>query len=137
MLANRSMEAFAKAFNQRDSEAILSLLRPAALFELPLLGQRLVGREEIRVGLERTFTLTESCLLELDHVHHAGLIAIAEGRLQAKLHRVSSATTLPMALVVEGAEDAVARISVYLDTRGQRLWTDSPLFVDPQGASER
>jgi hypothetical protein len=125
------MSGLTRAFNLRDLGALLDFFGTSALFEMPLLGQRLVGREEIRAGLERMFEIAESCSIELMAVRHAATVSMGEGRFHARLHRDPEGTSSPMALVVERSGSAVSRLSIYLDTRGRRLWADGPIFGNP------
>ena len=98
----------------------------ALLFHL---GQRLVGRAEIGAGLDRAFALLESCSVALAEVKSAGPAAIAEGRLQAQLRRGEERIDAPFALVLEAREGEVSRLTVYLDSRPHRLWTDGPVLA--------
>ncbi len=56
-------------------------------------------------------------------------LIIAEGRLQAKLHRDAHAADIPLAVVLETQQNGIMRLSTYLDARPYRLWTDGTLFA--------
>lgn len=132
MTIEAQLNAYRDAFNGRDLAAALALFAERAVFELPLLGQRLVGRGEIAAGLERIFEVTESARMELSHAKESPQLAIAEGRLHAKLHRDAHAVEMPLAVVVEARQHHIERLSTYLDARPYRLWTDGTLFASVQ-----
>jgi len=123
------LDEYCKAFNTRGLEAALRLFSPHALFEMPLLGQRLVGVAEIRAGLQRIFNVTEKAMIELSNCKEAHRAIIGEGRLQAKLHRDRSAVEMPLALVLEMNDGSISRLSLYLDAQRHRLWSDGPIFA--------
>jgi ketosteroid isomerase-like protein len=123
------LNAYRDAFNRRDLTGALMLFDEQALFEMPLLGQRLVGKREIAVGLERMFEVTGSAQMQLWSAKESGRLVIAEGRLQAKLHRDMHAVEIPFAVVLEAQQDHIMRLSTYLDARPYRLWADGPLFA--------
>jgi ketosteroid isomerase-like protein len=123
------LRAYCRAFGAKDARAVAALLADGALYELPLLGQRLVGPAEIRIGLERAFALIERCAIELADVKSSARVAIAEGRLSAKLQRDAQPMEAPLALVIECRDDRIARLATHLDARPYRLWSDGPIFA--------
>ena len=123
------LRAYCSAFNARDARAVAALFEERAVYELPLLGQRLVGPAEIRVGLERAFALVERCAIALAGVTSSPRVAIAEGRLSAKLQRDTQPMEAPLAIVIERREDRIARLATHLDARPYRLWSDGPIFA--------
>jgi len=123
------VRAYCAAFGRRDRDAIVALFGPNGLFEFPLLGQRLVGRAEIAAGLDRIFAILDGCAIELGEVKSAGPAAITEGRLQARLRRGDEQVDAPFALVLEARDGEVSRLTVYLDSRPHRLWTDGPVLA--------
>jgi ketosteroid isomerase-like protein len=123
------LNAYQDAFNRRDLTGALSLFAEHAVFEMPLLGQRLIGKREIAVGLRRIFEVTESAQMELSGAKESQNVVIAEGRLQAKLHRDAHAVEIPLAVVLEAKQNDITRLSTYLDARPYRLWTDGTLFA--------
>ena len=127
--------AYCRAFESKDADAIISLFDANALYELPLLGQRLVGRAEIKAGLQRAFSVAETCCIELTSVRSSPMVTMAEGRLSAKLHRDREAVDMPLAIVLQTRDGRVARLSTYLDARPYRLWTDGPIFATAGQAS--
>jgi hypothetical protein len=135
MSADGALLAYSRAFNQRDLKTAVALFSHSALFEMPLLGQRLIGRDEIRAGLEQMFAVAQSCTIEIAGIRSSKSLAIAEARLTAKLHRDSVAESLPMAMVLETNDGAVSRLSTYLDVKMRRLWTDGPIFAGPTNPS--
>ena len=124
-----ALKAYLDAFATRNVAAATGLFAEAAVFELPLLGQRLVGRREIEAGLARIFALTERCAFEIDATQSAPGATIAEGRLKAKLHRDTDPVEMPAALVMQARDGAITRLSAYLDARPYRLWSDGPIFA--------
>lgn len=129
------MNAYQEAFNRRDLTAALMLFAEHAIFEMPLLGQRLFGKREIAIGLQKIFEVTESAQIQLSGAKQSKNIVIAEGRLQAKLHRDAHAVEMPLAVVLEAQQGGIARLSTYLDARPYRLWTDRPLFASAQASN--
>jgi hypothetical protein len=123
------MGAYRDAFNRRDLGATVDLFAARALYEMPLLGQRLFGKAEITAGLRRIFAITEFAGLSFSREKHTKRIRIAEGRLHAKLHRDTHAVEIPLAVVLESQRGAIVRLSTYLDARPYRLWADGPLLT--------
>lgn len=129
MTLRAQLNAYRDAFNQRDASAALRLFAEHAVFEMPLLGQRLFGRREIAIGLQRIFEVTEAAQIELSGTKELQHIVIAEGELQAKLHRDVHTVQIPLAIVLEANPTDIVRLSTYLDARPYRLWTDGPIFA--------
>ncbi|MGE4252721.1 MAG: nuclear transport factor 2 family protein [Parvibaculaceae bacterium] len=129
------LDEYCKAFNNRALDAALHLFSAHALFEMPLLGQRLVGAPEIQAGLRCIFSVTESAAIELPSIEESPRAIIGEGRLRAKLHRDRSEVEMPLAVVLEARDGSITRLSQYLDARLYRLWSDGPIFA--QSASEK
>jgi ketosteroid isomerase-like protein len=132
MSLKTNLDAYCSAFNDRSLDGALAQFEEHALFELPLLGQRLFGRAEIAAGLRRIFDVTERAKLIFSDVSASGQVLIAEGELQAKLHRDTAPVTMPMAVVLEARDGKIARLSAYLDARPYRLWSDGPIFAAPR-----
>jgi ketosteroid isomerase-like protein len=126
------LDAYCKAFNARSMDATLALFADQALFELPLLGQRLFGRDEIAQGLKRIFDLTERADFAFPSVAESDRVLIAEGKLEAKLHRDAAPVAMTAAITLEARDGKIARLSAYLDARPHRLWTDRPIFAGAQ-----
>jgi SnoaL-like domain len=123
------LENYCEAFNRRDLEKALGLFAVRALFEMPLLGQRLIGRREIAAGLARMFELTHSAAIHISAVEEAALLVMGEGRLIAQLHRDPAPVNIPLAVALESDAGGIARLSMYLDAHPYRLWTDGPIFA--------
>jgi hypothetical protein len=130
------LDEYCKAFNSRALDAALHLFSTHALFEMPLLGQRLVGVLEIRGGLRRIFDVTESAAIELSCSRESPRAIIGEGRLRARLHRDESEVEMPLALVLEAKDGGITRLSQYLDARPHRLWSDGPIFAQPASSEK-
>jgi ketosteroid isomerase-like protein len=129
MTATTLLHAYLDAFAAKKAEAVARLFPVGAIYELPLLGQRLVGPLEIRAGLERAFALAERCAFAIDAAQSSGDTTIAEGRLQAKLRRDRDAVEMPAAIVLQVQDGTIRRLSTYLDARPYRLWSDGPVFA--------
>lgn len=129
MSVEEMLRAYCAAFSARDARAVAALFEERAVYELPLLGQRLVGPAEIRVGLERAFALLERCAIALAGVTSSPRVAIAEGRLSAKLQRDAQPMEAPLAIVIECREERIVRLATHLDARPHRLWSDGPIFA--------
>jgi hypothetical protein len=130
------LNAYRDAFNQRNPAAALQLFAEHAVFEMPLLGQRLFGRREIAMGLQRMFEVTESAQIEFSGMKELRNILIAEGQLQAKLHRDTHPVDIPLAVVLEAKLSCIVRLSTYLDARPYRLWTDGSLFASAPASGQ-
>jgi ketosteroid isomerase-like protein len=124
-----ALQAFLDAFAAKNADAVAALFTEGAVYELPLLGQRLVGRREIRTGLARIFALAERCAFEISAAQSSDAATIAEGRLKAKLHRDRDPVDMPAAIVMQARGGAIDRLSTYLDARPYRLWNDGPIFA--------
>jgi ketosteroid isomerase-like protein len=129
MTIRAQIDAYKDAFNRRDATAAVQLFAEHAVFEMPLLGQRLFGKREIAVGLQRMFEVTESAQIQFSGTKELQSIFIAEGRLKAKLHRDAHAVEIPLAVVFEAELTGIVRLSTYLDARPYRLWSDGPIFA--------
>jgi ketosteroid isomerase-like protein len=129
MTLKTHLDAYCQAFHARSLDATLSLFADHALFELPLLGQRLFGCDEIAQGLKRIFALTETAGFEFPAVAESDRVLIAEGKLQAKLHRDPVPVAMTAAITLEARDGKIARLSTYLDAWPYRLWTDGPIFA--------
>jgi ketosteroid isomerase-like protein len=136
MTIKTQLNAYQEAFNRRDPGAVLKLFAEHAVFEMPLLGQRLFGKREIAVGLQRIFEITESVQMQLSDAKESKNLVIAAGRLQAKLHRDAHAVEIPLAVVLEAQRDDIERLSTYLDARPYRLWADGTLFAAARTSNE-
>jgi ketosteroid isomerase-like protein len=126
------LDAYCSAFNARSIDDTLAQFGEHALFELPLLGQRLFGRAELAAGLRRIFDLTEHARLEFSDVAESEGVLIAEGKLQAKLRRDAAPVEMMIAVTLEAKEGKIARLSTYLNARPYRLWSDGPIFAPAQ-----
>src|SRR3954469_16144921 len=126
------LDAYCSAFNARALDRAVGQFADHAVFELPLLGQRLFGRAEIAAGLRRIFEITEHARFAFAEATASGPVLIAEGTLQAKLHRDTASVALPTAVVLEAVDGKIARLSTYLDARPYRLWSDGPIFAAAQ-----
>ena len=123
------LEAFQEALNNRKIAAAIPLFANRALFEMPLLGCRLTGKHEIAAGLTRMLEVAGETRLSLSAVRENENVAIAEGKLVAKLHRDPAPISIPLALSMEVEKDLIARLSFYLDARPYRLWADGPILA--------
>jgi ketosteroid isomerase-like protein len=126
------LDAYRRAFNSRSPEDALALFADHALFELPLLGQRLFGKPEIAAGLRRIFAVTETAQFSFTDLTESDRLLIAEGRLEAKLHRDAGPVAMTAAITLEATDGKIARLSTYLDARPYRLWSDGPIFAAVQ-----
>ena len=132
MTLKSHLDAYCSAFNDRSLDGALAQFADHALFEMPLLGQRLFGRAEIAAGLKRIFAVTEHARLTFSEATASGAVLIADGELQAKLHRDAAPVAMPAAVVLEARDGKIARLSTYCDARPYRLWSDGPIFASAQ-----
>ena len=134
MTADRLLERYFGLFRARDAAGIAALFAPRGLYEFPFLRPRLVGAAEIRAGHAQAFEVAEPRAVELRAVRAAAAVAIAEGRLRARVERDGCDIDLPFAAVAE-AENAdsgdglLARLSIYCDAHPYRLWCDGPVMA--------
>jgi ketosteroid isomerase-like protein len=124
MQATHAIRAYTEALARRDIDAAVTLFAPNALFEMPLLGQRLVGQGEIRAGLDRVLLATDSCELTITKLQAMDAVAIAEGHITADLRDHGAPLSAPMSIVIETAAQGIVRLSTYLDAFPYRLWSD-------------
>jgi ketosteroid isomerase-like protein len=132
MTLKTQLDDYCRAFNSRSLEGALALFTDHAVFELPLLGQRLFGKPEIAAGLARIFAVTESAELSVSAAAESDRVLIAEGRLGAKLYRDPKPVEMTAAVTLEARDGKIARLSTYLDARPYRLWSDGPIFAGVQ-----
>jgi ketosteroid isomerase-like protein len=123
------IERYGIAFAAGDMVAALQLFDFDGRYELPLLGQRLVGAAELRAGHDLIRSLTASRAIEIRERRTGPVVIIAEGTLRARLHRDPAPVAIPMALVARVRGDRLARLSFYLDARPFRLWADGPILA--------
>ncbi len=116
-------------FNARNIDALVALFWPYALFEMPLLGQRIVGASEIRAGHQRIFDLSEYAEIDISAIKSSGPVIIAEGVLESKLVRDNGPVEMPLAMTMQDEGRKIVRLSIYLDARPYRLWADGPILV--------
>ena len=126
------LDAYCRALGSRSVEGALALFADHALFELPLLGQRLLGKPEIAAGLARIFAITERIEISISDLTETDRVLIAEGKLSAKLRRDPAPVTMTAAVTLEARDGKIARLSTYLDARPYRLWSDGPIFASAQ-----
>ncbi|MEX1109649.1 MAG: nuclear transport factor 2 family protein [Dongiaceae bacterium] len=120
---------FCAGFSVRDTASLAGLFGPQALFEFPFLQPRLVGRAEIRAGLDRAFAIADRIAMELRTVKESGGHAIAEGRMDAHVARDDRSIAVPFAIVAEVRDGKLGRLSIYCDAHPYRLWTDGPVMA--------
>ena len=137
MTLQAQLASYCTAFNGRNLDAVLSLFAEQALFEMPLLGQRLIGKGEIAAGFRRIFEVSQSATITLSATRESNQVAIAEGNMVAKLHRDEAPVELPLAMALEGRDGEIARLSTYLDARPYRLWADGPIFAATNSAANQ
>jgi len=121
--------SFQEAFNNRKIAAALLLFADRALLEMPLLGSRLMGKHEIAAGLTRMVEVSSHAKISLSGVKENQSVTIAEGKLEAKLHRDPAPVAIPLALAMEVELGLITRLSFYLDARPYRLWADGPILA--------
>jgi len=123
------LNAYCRTFNERMLEGAVALFSEHALFEMPLLGQRLFGTAEISAGLRRIFEVTERAEIRLTHFQENDRVVIAEGSMTAKLQRDDGVVQFPLAITLSAEDTGISRLSIYLDARPYRLWVDGPIFA--------
>lgn len=131
MTPDAAIRRYADAFAARDADAVVALFAPLGLYEMPLLRSRMVGHAEIREGLERAFALVTSCAIGLRSVRSLGSLGLAEGDMLGTLAREPSAFRIPFALAARVEATRLVRLSIYLDARPFRLWSDGPVLALP------
>jgi hypothetical protein len=122
-------KSYCARFNARDLDPLVSLFWPYALFEMPLLGQRIFGESEIRGSHKRIFDLSEYALIDISAFKTSGPVIIAEGTLESKLLRDNMPVDMPLAMTMQDVDGKIVRLSVYLDARPYRLWADGPVLA--------
>jgi ketosteroid isomerase-like protein len=129
MSPTEAIERYATAFAARDAKAILALFAQVALYEMPLLRSRMVGLAEIAAGLERAFAVASEITIVLERMRAQGPVAMAEGVMTARIEGEGAGMRVPFAIVASLAGDRLDRLSVYLDARPHRLWSDGPVLA--------
>jgi ketosteroid isomerase-like protein len=128
MQVPESLQAFCRAFASKDADQTAALFDPKGVCELPLIGQRLVGRREIQIGFLRAFSVIDSCSILARSVRSSAGGTIAEGRLRAKVRRDPDPIEAALAAVLIEEAGRIARLSFYFDAAPFRSWCDGPIF---------
>jgi len=129
MTPAEALETYCAAFAARDADSVVALFAERGLYEMPLLRSRMVGSAEIAAGLARAFRVMTACSIELQRVRVHGTTALAEGTMTATIAREPRPMVAPFALVAAMAGDRLGRLSVFLDARPHRLWSDGPVLA--------
>ena len=129
MSPDEALREFCALLQARDPSAIGRLFAPNGLLEFPLLKPRLVGSGETREGFRRAFGIVSSCSIELLRTKRSATVAIAEGTFRAQVHRDDICIEERCAVVAVVSNGTVVRVSVHLDARPYRLWTDGPVLA--------
>jgi ketosteroid isomerase-like protein len=127
MTPAKAIEAYCSAFAARDVERVLALFDEQALYEMPLLRTRMVGHGEIRAGLARAFEIVSSCKFEMARVLTKDSTAIAEGVMDLATSRAPA--RVPFAAVAVMGDNRLIRLSLHLDAKPFRLWSDGPVLA--------
>ncbi len=129
MTPDTALKTYCTAFAARDSRSIVDLFASGGLYEIPFVKNRLVGHAEIAGGLDAMFAVVDDCNIELGNIRATDRVAIGEGRLTASLNRNRETVDTPFGIVAEVEDDKLKRLSVYLDARPYRLWSDGPILA--------
>lgn len=127
MTPSEAIDAYCRAFAARDLEGALALFDGQALYEMPLLRTRMVGYGEICAGLACAFEIVSSCKIEMSRVLSNGAMAIGEGVMDLATPR--GPARIPFAAVAVMRDDRLIRLSLHLDARPFRLWSDGPVLA--------
>jgi len=118
---------YCASFNARDLDSLVSLFWPYALFEMPMLGQRIFGACEIRSGHQKIFDASEYARIEVSAFKISGPVIIAGGTLESKLLPDSETVEMPLAMTMQYFDGKIVRLTVNIDTR-QYLNLDAELL---------
>ncbi|WP_181183241.1 nuclear transport factor 2 family protein [Mesorhizobium sp. B3-1-7] len=122
-----ALQAYVRAFARKDIGAIMELFSNGGLVEIPMLKpNRLFGQTELRRGHEAIFEAVSSSRFELSEPAVNDIVAIASGRL--KTERGGVQHVHPVAIVAEVDSERLMRLSLYMDGRNQRLWSDKAIL---------
>lgn len=115
------------SFNARDLDPLVSLFWPYALFEMPMLGQRIFGACEIRSGHQKILDAIAYARIDISAFKISGPVIIAEGSLESKLLPDSETVEMPLAMTMQDVDRKIVRLSVHLDA-GSYLNLDAKLL---------
>ena len=122
------LEQYVRAFEARDAGAVAEMMNRHGLVEIPMLKpNRLVGGMEIERGHVAAFETIVEARFRLGEAAENGEQAIATGALSVKRVGGEERTT-PVGIVAEMADGGLQRVSLYLDARNQRLWSDKAIL---------
>lgn len=127
MTPTEAIDAYCHAFAARDTRRAVALFAEGALYEMPLLRGRMVGKAEIQAGLVRAFEIMTACTIDMGPVMATGASAIGEGVMTAATTRGLARIPFALVAVVEGG--LLRRLSVHLDARPYRPWSDGPVLA--------
>ena len=117
MIASEAIRALCAAWERGDPNALAELFGEDGVYEDPLKGSSLVGREQIREGNRPAMTAIEDCRVEIRHLVADGTVAMAEGYFASRLADGSGRLDFPFAITAEMKGDLVSRIGEFYDTR--------------------
>ena len=122
------LEAAIAAMTGLDPAKLVAMCHPRALFEIPMLKpSRLYGRDEIGRGMTAAFADVRNMRFCIERSGVTGNVAIGSGTLSVA--RRSAADEQHEIGIVAEIEDAMlARLSLYLNARHRRLWSDPAIL---------
>jgi hypothetical protein len=118
---------YLQAFSARDTKCVANCFAGSAVLELPMVKpNRLVGLAEIETAHNLAFQTLSKATFEINEMLTTGTHAIASGKLTVVCREKDELHTF--ALACECTATGFSRVSWYLDSRGQRLWSDKAVL---------
>ncbi len=105
------------AWEAGDPDALAELFLDDGVYEDPLKGERLVGRQQVLEGNAPAIAAIEDCSIRIERLIEDGSIGFCEGFFASRLADGSGRLDFPFALVVEMSNGRIARAGEYFDTR--------------------
>ena len=119
-----ALKAYVDALTARDLTAVLAIFNRRSLLELPMMKPyRLVGLREIESAHRAMFRSLKSIEIKLDRPAVDASHAIASGQM-AVTRASGEQRTDDLAIVSEAGDAGLDRISIYMNARNVRPWSD-------------
>ena len=124
LMPEAALTGYADALTAKDMTSVLAIFSRRSLLELPMMKPgRLVGLREIEDAHQAIFRSLESIEIKLGDTAADASHAIATGTVS--ITRTSGEQrTDELAIVAETGDTGLDRISLYMDARNARAWSD-------------
>ncbi len=110
------LQAICEAWNRLDNDALADLFAEDGVFEDPLHGRALRGREDIRAVNGPAMAALSECEVALSSAVENGDLGLAEGMFRSRLADGGERMDFAFAIALELRDGKIARVTEYFDT---------------------